>query len=252
MSLEATVDEDNLPQLLGVLSAEVPNPEPAPYSEDTAGQVGEQRRNPGSLVNSELSAKSSRLEWVSRADKRMVPVQTSAELIGTPLTVPGVAVLHMSDIEPVQKFVSCISDAHLAIRELEVDVKTLGNGFCQKCQNQLKEPHVCFYDADHVHKTEEVLFYVDKGVAVLHMSDIEPVQKFVYSCISDAHLAISCLAKVCPFGWLRGRLDEDHVHKTEEVLFYVDKVKKKLKARMSTRSSGCGLDFHVISGQNPL
>nr|GMC89351.1 hypothetical protein Iba_chr04eCG18610 [Ipomoea batatas] len=76
--------------------------------------------------------------------------------------VEGVAVLHMSDIEPVQKFVSCISDAHLAIRELEVDVKTLGNGFCQKCQNQLKEPHVCFYDADHVHKTEEVLFYVDK------------------------------------------------------------------------------------------
>nr|GMC82492.1 hypothetical protein Iba_chr04bCG13870 [Ipomoea batatas]GMC83227.1 hypothetical protein Iba_chr04cCG0100 [Ipomoea batatas] len=69
----------------------------------------------------------------------------------------------MSDIEPVQKFVSCISDAHLAIRELEVDVKTLGNGFCQKCQNQLKEPHVCFYDADHVLKTEEVLFYVDKG-----------------------------------------------------------------------------------------
>nr|GMC79917.1 pyrophosphate--fructose 6-phosphate 1-phosphotransferase subunit alpha-like isoform X2 [Ipomoea batatas] len=47
-------------------------------------------------------------------------------------------------------------------RELEVDVKTLGNGFCQKCQNQLKEPHVCFYDADHVLKTEEVLFYVDK------------------------------------------------------------------------------------------
>lgn len=47
-------------------------------------------------------------------------------------------------------------------RELEVDVKTLGNGFCQKCQNQLKEPRVCFYDADNVLKTEEVLFYVDE------------------------------------------------------------------------------------------
>jgi len=38
-ALEASVDEDDLPKLLGVLPEEVQEPGPAPFSDEAAGQA---------------------------------------------------------------------------------------------------------------------------------------------------------------------------------------------------------------------
>nr|GMC63935.1 hypothetical protein Iba_chr02dCG0090 [Ipomoea batatas] len=82
--MEATVDENDLPKLLGVLPAEVPDSRPPPYTEDVADQAAKQVVEQQQQRRLEESKPENRLDCAPYSHNPMTGVSRSDALLPSP------------------------------------------------------------------------------------------------------------------------------------------------------------------------